>query len=601
MIFMRSNNSIKKRKGFKVTPLSPLSGYRFRIVFLLLCLGLGGLFLRVGWLQVFQSDQLKAKAREVQTIKKSPLGTRRSILDRNGKLVAIDEKRFKLWAHPRYFNFPGDSFQTVRKPVEVAKLLSSPLSKSVKEILQDIGNYPSGVKLADGLTQEKANEIKKLGISGIDLEAYPQRFYPHGSLFANVVGFLDIDRRPQAGLELSLDRELQRLEKKSVLRRGADGTPLPVGVKRGVFEEDQLSLQLTLDVRLQEVAVQEITKQVKKWNAKKGVVIVMDINTGELLALASTPSYDPNKYWDYSPSLFKEWSVQELFEPGSTFKPINLALALEEGVISPNGEINDDGLVTVGGWPLSNWDRKPNGMLTFPEVLQVSSNVGMVKIMNKMDASNYWQWLRRLGIDEIPETDLPGAVSGQIKSKQIFVNQPIEPAVASFGQGFSITPLKLAQLHALIANGGKLVTPHITKGLKGDYESYLRTPIDSKQVLSPEVTKIVLEWMETVVSFYKESGIEINVPGYRIGGKTGTAQKSQDGLNYDSKICSFVASLPIDNPRYVVLAVIDEPKKQNAYGATVALPVAKKIIETLLVIEQIPPTIERKEHLAIKS
>ncbi len=360
-------------------------------------------------------------------------------------------------------------------------------------------------------------------------------------------------------------------------------------------------MQLTLDVRLQEVAVQEITKQVKKWNAKKGVVIVMDINTGELLALASTPSYDPNKYWDYSPSLFKEWSVQELFEPGSTFKPINLALALEEGVISPNGEINDDGLVIVGGWPLSNWDRKPNGMLTFPEVLQVSSNVGMVKIMNKMDASNYWQWLRRLGIDEIPETDLPGAVSGQIKSKQIFVNQPIEPAVASFGQGFSVTPLKLAQLHALIANGGKLVTPHITKGLKGDYESYLRTPIDSKQVLSPEVTKIVLGWMETVVSFYKESGIEINVPGYRIGGKTGTAQKSQDGLNYDSKICSFVASLPIDNPRYVVLAVIDEPKKQNAYGATVALPVAKKIIETLLVIEQIPPTIERKEHLAIKS
>jgi cell division protein FtsI (penicillin-binding protein 3) len=225
----------------------------------------------------------------------------------------------------------------------------------------------------------------------------------------------------------------------------------------------------------------------------------------------------------------------------------------------------------------------------------------MVKIMNKLDASNYWQWLRRLGIDEIPETDLPGAVSGQIKPKQIFINQPIEPAVASFGQGFSITPLKLAQLHALIANGGKLVTPHITKGLKGDYESYRNTIPASKQVLSPEVTNTVLKWMETVVSFYKENGIEANVRGYRIGGKTGTAQKSQDGRNYDSKICSFVASLPIEDPRYVVLAVIDEPRKQNAYGATVALPVAKKIIETLLVIEKIPPAIDRKEHLAIKS
>ena len=591
---MRSIKSRLKRKAFKRKNLAPLSQSRFRIVFALLCLGLGSLFLRVGWLQIFQSDQLRSLAREVQTEQKNPLGTRRSIFDRNGKLVAIDEKRFKIWAHPRYFSFPGDSFGTVRKPNEVAKLLSIPLDKSVDEILNKLGNYSSGVKLAEGLTQEEANEIRKLRISGVDLEVYPQRLYPHGSLFANVVGFLDLDRRPQAGLELSLDRDLRRLEKTSSIRRGADGTPIPIGVQPGIFDEDQLNLQLTLDVRLQEVAIKEISKQVEEWNAKKGVVIVMDIDSGELLALASTPTYDPNKYWDYSPSLFKEWSVQELFEPGSTFKPINLALALEEGVIGPNGEVNDDGLITVGGWPLSNWDRKPNGILTFPEVLQVSSNVAMVKIMNKMDANNYWQWLRRLGIDEIPETDLPGAVGGQIKPKKIFVNQPIEPAVTSFGQGFSITPLKLAQLHALIANGGKLVTPHITKGLRSDYESYFNPPPKSKQILSPEVTNTVLRWMETVVSFYDESGIEVSVPNYRIGGKTGTAQKSQDGLNYNSKICSFVASLPIDDPRYVVLAVIDEPQKPNAYGSTVALPVAKRVIETLLVIEKIPPSINKK-------
>ncbi len=596
---MKNINSKKKRNSFKVKALSPLLDYRFRIVFLILCLGLGGLFFRVGWLQLFQSEQLKAKAREVQTEKKNPLGTRRSILDRNGKLVAIDERRFNLWAHPRYFNFPGDSFGTVRRPVEVAKLLSPLLSKSVSEILNEFGNYSSGVKLAEGLTQEKANQLKKLRISGIDLEAYPQRLYPHGSLFANVIGFLDLDRRPQAGLELSLDEKLKRLEKTSVLRKGADGTPLPIGVQRGVFDEDQLNLQLTLDVRLQEVAIKEITKQVNEWNAKKGVVIVMNIETGELLALASTPSYDPNKYWEYSPSLFKEWSVQELFEPGSTFKPINLALALEEEVIDKNGEINDDGLVTVGGWPLSNWDRSPNGILNFAEVLQVSSNVGMVKIMRKLNPNIYWKWLKELGIDEVPDTDLPGAVAGHIKSKKIFVNQPIEPAVASFGQGFSITPLKLAQLHALIANGGKLVTPHITKGLKSDYQSFLNPIPESKQVLSPEVTKTVLGWMETVVE--KGSGIEATVPGYRIGGKTGTAQKSQDGKNYDSKICSFVASLPIDDPRFVVLVVVDEPQKPFAFGSTVAVPVAKKIIETLLVIEQIPPSLDREDFLVTKS
>ena len=266
---MRSSDHRKKRKTFKVNTLQPLSQSRFRIIFFLLCLGLGGLFLRVGWLQLFQSDQLRALAREVQTEQKTPLGTRRSILDRNGKLVAIDERRFKIWAHPRYFNFPGDSSRTVRKPVEVAKLLSAPLSISVDDILKKLGNYSSGVKLAEGVTPEQANAIKKLGISGIDLEVYPQRLYPHGSLFANVVGFLDLDRRPQAGLELSLDSDLKRLEKASLIRRGADGTPLPTGVQRGVFDEDQLSLQLTLDVRLQEVAIKEISKQVKKWDAKK--------------------------------------------------------------------------------------------------------------------------------------------------------------------------------------------------------------------------------------------------------------------------------------------------------------------------------------------
>ncbi len=595
---MNNFNIKKMKKYYKSNALLPLSLHRFKVVFFILFLGLSGLFFRLGWLQVFKSSELKAKARVVQVEKKNPLGTRRSILDRNGKIIAVDEKRFKLWAHPNNFYLPGDSFGKVRKPIEVAKLLAKPISKNVDEILIELSNYSSGVKLAEGLTQEQANEIKNLGISGIDLEPYAQRLYPHGSLFANVIGFLDLDRRPQAGLELSLDRKLKRLEKTSIIRKGADGTPLPIGVQRGVFDEDYFDLQLTLDVRLQEVAVKEITSQVNEWNAKKGVVIVMDIDSGELLALASTPSYDPNKYWEYSPSLFKEWSVQELFEPGSTFKPINLALALEEGVISPNGEVNDDGLVTVGGWPLSNWDRSPNGILNYAEVLQVSSNVGMVKIMNKLNPTSYWQWLKQLGLDEIPKTDLPGAVSGHIKSKQIFVNQPIEPAVASFGQGFSITPLKLVQLHALIANGGKLVTPHITKGLKSDYQSVFNPPYESKQVLSPEVTQTVLEWMETVVE--KGSGVDATIPGYRIGGKTGTAQKSVDGKKYDSKICSFVATLPINDPRFVVLVVVDEPKKPYAFGSTVAVPVAKKIIETLLVIEQIPPSIDRTELLAIK-
>ena len=367
----------------------------------------------------------------------------------------------------------------------------------------------------------------------------------------------------------------------------------------GAFKGDDIDLHLTLDSRLQEVAVDELATQVANWKAKKGVAIVMDVYSGELLALASTPSYNPNKYWKYSAELFKEWSVQDLFEPGSTFKPINLALALQEGTIVPEGNVDDSGLVNVGGWPLSNWDRRANGTLNYAEVLQVSSNVGMVNIMMDMNPSIYWDWLRRLGIDERPETDLPGAVAGHLKSKEVFVSQPIEPAVTSFGQGFSVTPLKLAQLHALIANGGMLVRPHIKRGFWSKIDPSSPDVVSGKQLLRPDVTRTVFEWMESVVE--EGSGIGAKIQGYRIAGKTGTAQKAQNGKNYSAKICSFVASLPVDNPKYVVLVVIDEPQRSGAYGSTVAVPVARKIIESLLVLEKIPPSSQKITSLSAKA
>ena len=599
---IRSRHSKKRkarRKKNLVVPLTHVPVSRLTLVFFIICLGLGGLLGRLAWLQIFQAGVLEARARDLQTEYQRTLGTRRSILDRRGRLLAIDEQRFRVWAHPRYFSFFGDSSSKIRTPYEVSKKLADILSISVDDLSRVLLSQKSGIKLAEDLQPEVASEIQKLRISGIDLEPYPQRVYPQGTLFANVIGFLDHDRVPQAGLELSLNKKLLRQERASNLRRGGDGTPLPVGIKPGVLDSDDQNLHLTLDTRLQEVAVKELGQQIKQWRAKKGVAIVMNVFTGELLALASTPTYDPNKYWKYSPKLFKEWSVQSLFEPGSTFKPINLALALQEGVIDPDGDVNDTGSVYVGGWSLANWDRKANGLLDYPEVLQVSSNVGMINIMKKLDPSDYWEWLGRLGIKETPNTDLLGAVGGQLKSKETFVNQPIESAVASFGQGFSITPLKLAQLHALIANGGKLVTPHVTKGFSSRHAFTSSKGSEPNQLLNPEITKTVLEWMETVVE--KGSGKGAQVNGYRIGGKTGTAQKAQDGKNYTAKICSFVATLPIDDPKYVVLVVVDEPQKRFSYGSTVAVPVAKKIIESLLVLEKIPPSNEKEAFLSAQN
>lgn len=564
-------------------------------VYLLLCLGLAGLAVRLAWLQVIDTANLQSRARAIQTQSRAPLGKRRTIVDRTGRLVALDEERFTLWAHPRYFNFPGDDPQKVRKPEEVAARLSAVLAVPGDGLLQTMAGRSSGVKLRSDIDPETAARIRQLGISGLDLEAYPQRIYPQGSLFANVVGFLNLERAPQAGLEQSRDRDLQRQESTVTMRRGADGTPLPEGLTAGALYGDDLRLQLTLDARLQQVAQQALANQVKKWNAKRAAALVMDVRNGEMLALASYPTYDPNQFWKYDPGLFREWSVQDLYEPGSTFKPINLAIALQEKAIDPRGQVYDSGQLSIGGWPIFNANRKGNGQIDFATVLEVSSNVGMVNAMAQVKRERFWHWLNTIGIDTRPDTDLPGAVAGQLKSRSLFAGHAIEPAVAAFGQGFSLTPLKLAQLHAMLANGGRLVSPHITRGLRSG-DALAGTPAAAGlQLLDPEVTRTVMGWMEQTVA--RSDSLGIKVPGYRIGGKTGTAQKADRGVYIPGAlITSFVGHLPIEDPRYVVLVVVDEPKGGNTYGSTVAAPVARQIIDALLVLEKIPPS--RPEELA---
>ena len=571
-------------------PMEPSSNRRLLLVYLILCSALLGLGGRLAWLQIFQSKELKTLALSFQTSSTKPLGQRRTIVDRMGRLVAIDEQRFTLWAHPRYFNFPGDEPQAVRKPADVAARLEKALAIPAEDLLRLIGNRDSGVKLATNLDPDTASRVRNLEISGLDLEAFPQRIYPQGSLFANVVGFLNLERKPQAGLEQSRDSDLRRQESVLSMRHGGDGTPLPDGIQSGALYGDDLRLQLTLDARLQQVAQQALARQTKQWNAKRGAALVMDVRTGEMLALASTPSYDPNRFWNFNPGLFREWSVQDLYEPGSTFKPINLALALQEKAIRADGVVNDVGQLSIGGWPIFNADRRANGVIDFPTVLQVSSNVGMVDAMGNVKPSRFWNWLHTLGIDVIPDTDLPGAVAGQLKKRSEFVGSPIEPATAAFGQGFSLTPLKLIQLHAMLANGGKLVSPHITRGLRsGDAMASPRSEASGVQLLDPRVTRQVIDWMETVVQ--KGSGKDLRIPGYRIGGKTGTAQKALNGVYIPgARICSFVAVLPVENPRFVVLVVVDEPQGGNAYGSTVAVPVAKQIVEGLIVLEKIAPS-----------
>ncbi len=575
------------KKYKKIVRLIPLDQRRFKFLYVFSLLLIFCLFGRLVKLQVFNASDLQRKARLIQSSKTNSLKTRRSIVDRNNRVIAYDKPLYKLWAHPKYFNFPGDSINRVRSIEEVIEKLSPILGINDEILLRKFNNKMSGIKLLDKIAEEKAEEIKNLQISGIDLFKYSQRYYPQGELYSNLVGFVNNENVASAGLELHLDNQIKVFNKSNLLKRGGDGTPLPDNSAPGDFISDYKSLGLTIDSRLQKASYNALSKQVSKWKAKKGFAIVMNVNDGRILSLVTVPSYDPNKFWQYDSELFRGWYSQDLFEPGSTFKPINLALALEEKVIQKDGVVEDIGKINIGGWTLSNWDKKGNGYIDYPKVLQVSSNVGMVKIMQNLDPTIYWDRLKNLGINKNLETDLFESTAGQLKRKELFVNQSIEPAVTSFGKGFSISPLKLVQLHAALANGGYEVTPHVTSTF---IERVNKNP--KKQFFSHEVSKTVLEWMESVVD--KGSGSGVKIEGYRIAGKTGTSQKALNGSYTSKKVCSFVATLPVNDPKYAVLVVVDEPSKSYAYGSTVAVPVAKEIIESLIVIEKIPPKI--KDH-----
>ncbi len=577
----------------KIIKLRGLSSIRFKTLYITSLILIIGLIARLINLQVFNASNLKNKAIAIQVKRTNVLKQRRPIVDRNNRLIAFDKPLYKLWAHPRYFNFPGDESKRRRTIEEVISKISNVLDIDEKSLLNKFKNNKDGVELLDNLSLEDAKNIRKLHISGIDLESYSKRLYPQGNLFSNIVGFVNFDRQGSSGIELYLENEIQFIKKSNLLKKGADGTPLPDSSGPYDFINDDKKIVLTLDSRLQKVAFNVLSNQVKKWDAKKGLALVMNVNNGEILSLASIPSYNPNKFWEYDYEVFKGWYLQDLFEPGSTFKPINLALALEEKVINKNGFVEDNGNIYVGGWSLSNWNKKGNGYISYPKVLQVSSNVGMVRIMQNLKPLTHWNWLKKIGLDKNLKTDLFESTPGQLKSKEIFVNQPIEQAVASFGQGFSISPIKLAQLHAALANGGYEVYPHVTFDFQVNNKN-----LKKNKFFSDEVSKIILNWMETVVE--EGSGVGAKIDGYRIGGKTGTSQKAINGIYTEKKACSFVAILPVDKPKYVVFVLIDEPNKPYAYGSTVAVPVAKEIIDSLIVLDKLPPSTKENSLIVNK-
>ena len=585
----------KKRKSKQAAKISrnkqSLGNNRYRakqngllrlfLVWGVLVLGTLGLTARLYYLQVIdpvvvyeqapKGKRLTQIAQDQQTTRLSFYIPRRQIVDRDRNVLATDRITYTLYVHPHLFKRNSQPVPAEEIAQQLADILEN---QTPQELLAKFQKQEWGIRLAADLPESVKAKIAAMQIDGLDLKQNYSRFYPHREMAAEVTGYVNRDssRIPQAGVEYTQNKLLERKPiswkmKRSFSNNEAVFHPGDLERSQQLFNFDDLRLQLTIDLRLQQIARNALKEQMANYKAKRGTAIVMDVRDGAIAALVSEPTYDPNTYYKYKDfSVFKNWAVTDLYEPGSTFKPINIALALDAGVITPRDTFNDTGKIMIKDDPIENHDftkKGARGKLTIPEILQYSSNIGMVKMMRRIEPPDYYRALQKLGIEDEVEFDIPGYTTGRIKNEVEFTVREIEPAVTSFGQGFSLTPLKLIQLHAALANNGKLITPHVVKGLS-DYEGYLHysQPPNSKQVFSPKTARIVLEMMEKVVE--DGSGFAAKIPGYRIAGKTGTSQKAVTG-GYDkkTKITSFVGVFPVEAPRYAVLAVVDEPKGEN--------------------------------------
>ncbi|QIZ72979.1 peptidoglycan D,D-transpeptidase FtsI family protein [Oxynema aestuarii] len=557
---------------------------RLSLVWGMLLLSSVGLLANLYRLQVISGGNLRQQARQQQNISLKPFVPRRPIVDRAGNVLAIDRPVYKLYAHPKLFT---ESVETI------ARSLSPILERPFAEIWELLDRGESGLVVATSISEDAADRIRQLYLDGLELEERQQRLYPYDQLAADIVGYVNDERTGQAGIEYSRQESLVPAPPLVESDRSLGGALIPDPVPGDFYRFDDLRLQLTVDLRLQRAAHQALAAQIKQWEAKRGTVIVMDARDGAILALANQPTYNPNQFYEFDLELFKNWALTDLYEPGSTFKPIAVAIALQAGAIEPDSTFYDEGRIYVDSWPISNYDYSyagARGTVNVREILRHSSNVGMVRVVEQMELRVFYSWLQRLGIGDVTHADLPFEVASQLRSRQEFVASPVHAATASFGQGFSLTPLQLTQIHGALANGGRLVTPHVVKGLyNADGRLYWQPQRPrSRQVFSPETTHAVVSMMEDVVA--EGTGKNAQISGYRIAGKTGTSQKATATGGYSdyAKIASFVGIVPADNPRYVVLAAIDEPK--GGSGGMTAAPVVKSTIEALIQVEGIPPS-----------
>ncbi len=551
----------------------PSPWLRFRII-LLLCL-FSGLFAvvfgRAFQLQVLQSKKLASLAeRQVQRV--VPLVPKRGIIyDRKREEMAISV------AVDSVFVQPGK----VENRKEAAQKMGPILGKKPVLLIKKMQREKPFVWLERGITPAQRAAIEKFNLEGVHFLEETKRFYPDREVGAHVLGFSGIDSQGLEGIELAYDEFLRGQPGYIIISKDARGKMMTQENSAFRLSEEGCEIVLTLDKNIQYLVEKELKKAVEACSARRGMAVVMNPKTGEILAMAAQPSFDPNHFSAYATSLLKNSPVTDVFEPGSTFKIFLAAAALEERVVSPRDVFFcENGVYMVGDRTLH--DTHKYGWLTLTEIIKFSSNIGASKVGRKLGKGKFHQYLKSFGFGVKTGVDLPGEVAGFLPPVKHW--SEVGLANISFGQGVSVTALQLTTALSAVANGGAVMRPYIVKAVLDHKGNVLKEngPRELRRVLSPQTAQTVTQIMKTVME-EGGTGKAASLEDYEAAGKTGTAQKaSTGGRGYsDKRVGSFIGFVPAANPQAVILVVIDEPQG-TSYGGIVAAPAFKAIAEQIL-------------------
>lgn len=561
---------------------------RLTIVFLIGVLVFAIIDLRLGYVQFWLGDLLAERAKGLwgRNIPFEP--KRGEILDRNGVPLATNMSAPTVYVIPRQ----------VKNPAEAAEKLAAVLGASVESVYKQMTKNTSIVRLKEGrkISDEKAADVRALDLDGVYIAEDTKRYYPFGSYLSHVLGFTGIDNQGLTGLELYYDKELSGERGSVQFYSDAKGRRMPDMADDYTPPTDGLNLVLTIDSRIQTIIERELDIAEAKYNPDGIIAIAMNPNTGEILAMASRPTFDPADYRNVPPEIYnRNLPIWSTYEPGSTFKIITLAAALEEHKVNLlKDHFSDPGYAKVAGATLRCWKKGGHGEQTFLEVVQNSCNPGFVALGERLGKETLFRYIKKFGFGEKTGIDLQGEGTGILFDlKRV---GPVELATTAFGQGVSVTPIQQVAAVSAAINGGTLYTPYIAKEwIDPETGEVVRrnTPKAKRRVISEETSKQVRYALESVVA--QGTGKKAYVEGYRVGGKTGTAQKAQGGRYLpNNHIVSFIGFAPADDPQLVVYVAVDNPKGTVQFGGTVAAPIVGKVIEDSLRVMGVKP---RKDQL----